>query len=111
MLRIKRASNGFILEFPDPDFDDEQGMPGIIQEVIEFDSTFPHESKRELHQLRSLLYAILEHVGYHGSKHNEYRLRVIVEHQNPPEKIANLMGELQEKLGHTEWIMLEAEEE
>ena len=92
MIRIKHASNGFIIE---TDNMDEDGGTSI--DVIEADGySNPNPSVENLEGLRTLLYAVMDWAGYYGSKHSAYRLRPVIELQHVPEKLVDKLCELDE---------------
>jgi len=79
-ITIKSANNGFILTYPNPN--DE----GEITEVIEVPSfSISSPEKEELESYQRLCYTILEAIGYYGSKHHEYRLRIEIVNQREEE--------------------------
>ena len=77
-LKIRAVSNGYIMEYPNDN--DESG--GTVQYVIEdLGASDPNPDAKQLVGMRTLLYSVMEHMGYFGSKHHRYRLRVIIEDQ------------------------------
>jgi len=80
-LTIETAHNGFKLHNLDAGLDDQ------VDEVYEFSEFGPND---ELGAVARLLWAIQDHLGYFGSKHDAQRIRISIEDQNidpdaPPE--------------------------
>jgi len=99
-ITIKSANNGFILTYPNPN--DE----GEITEVIECPSDY-RSDPAALQKLQGLLYVITDALGYYGSKHDEYRLRVIVERQHVPENLVDAISKLDEVCPEGHHVILE----
>lgn len=100
-INIRQVNNGFIITYPNPNGD------GELTDVIECGMPM-NPGVQELSQLQSLLYTITDAIGYYGNKHQEYRLRVIIERQQwPSEELAEEAGKLSEKLSSDECIIIE----
>ena len=79
-MLIKQVNNGFVIQYPNPN--DE----GEITEVIEVPSfSISSPTQEELAAYQRLCYTVLEAIGYYGSKHHEYRLRVEIINQREEE--------------------------
>jgi hypothetical protein len=79
-MTIERVDNGYLLEFPDVQYDDdaESETPTVRREVIaEDDSQWGN-----LEAGRVLVWRILEFFDLVGSKHDERRLQVSINDHN-----------------------------
>jgi hypothetical protein len=68
---IISADNGFVLVTEESD---NEGRTRLSQQVFEVGES----ESGTLEAMRSLLYAVIEYFGLFGSKHDKYRLRVII---------------------------------
>jgi hypothetical protein len=84
-IDIERAGNGFLLRFI------ESAEIGGTLERLELmedsfeESDFTEDSLKKAKTAERLCYKILDYFCLDGNKHDEYRIRIKVEHQNPPE--------------------------
>jgi len=73
ILSVERADNGWLLR------------QGPRVEVVEEDEGGREDAEEQA--VRSLLYSIMDMLGLYGSKHNRYRVRVIVVDQQNDDAI------------------------
>lgn len=73
-MTIERVDNGYLLEFPDVQHDDDGETPTVRREVISEDES--QWGNIEAGQL--LIYRIMEYFDLTGSKHDERRLQVSI---------------------------------
>lgn len=85
-IQIDLVSNGIVLTRDNPNDD------GTINEVFPLELGITRHSVRELNELRVIMYTLAEALGYSGSKHDEYRLRFVVEHQHPSEQAQEVLN-------------------
>lgn len=64
MLKIERVGNGFVLHYEDE-----------LKKVYQLDD------ENKLDAVVELLYEILIEIGFYGSKHDDNRIRIIIEKQ------------------------------
>jgi hypothetical protein len=73
-MKIEKVDNGYLLEFPDVQYDDDGETPTIRREVIaEDDGRWGH-----LEAGLMLIFRIMEFFDLTGSKHDERRLQVSI---------------------------------
>jgi len=66
-LEITKVENGYLLEYPD---EDSEGNYIRKRMVLEEDE------KDELKSNENLLWQVMEHFGFYGSKHDKERIRI-----------------------------------
>ena len=72
-MSIEKVDNGYLLEFPDVQYDDD-AVPTTLREVIA-------EDEREWGHLeagQALIFRLMEYFDLTGSKHDERRIQVSI---------------------------------
>ena len=82
VFTVYSAINGFIIECPS-DYGGTSGKPRYY--ITELPDCSPDSSK-ELEAVKDILYNLLDLLGYMGSKHDRYRIRIVVEDQHRMEE-------------------------
>ena len=75
-LRITKVDNGFVLSW-----DEEADEDHIIPRSLVVEESAHHEFS-EIDAMQRLLWEVMEHFGYYGSKHDKKRLFVRIEEQH-----------------------------
>lgn len=77
---VTRAENGYIIQPHKDEFDDAVGesSPTVVEET----GPYGDDKLREARAAQSMLYTLLDSVGYSDSKHSSHRLKINVVDQD-----------------------------